>query len=163
LVGKAHKGHKGVVYLLLSLLLSKTFFNKNKRKTVKDKKHVLKKLSSKGQFQFFQRYNWSISSLSCRLTYRVSPFQCPVHTVIHVTLLRSAPSSSSSSCAPVVRPLRFAAVVMVLVVAMEGASKARTISAPLTREKRCGIEALNYLLQKKKKKKKKKKWILCYY
>jgi hypothetical protein len=48
---------------------------------------------------------------------------------------------------------------MVLVVAMEGASKARTITAPLTREKRFGIEALNYLLQKKKKKKR----ILCYY
>jgi hypothetical protein len=49
---------------------------------------------------------------------------------------------------------------MVLMVAMERASKARTISAPLTREKRFGIEALKYLLQKKKKK---KKWILCYY
>jgi hypothetical protein len=47
-----------------------------------------------------------------------------------------------------------------LVVAMEGASKARTISAPLTQEKRCGIEALKYLLQKKKKKKRR---ILCYY
>jgi hypothetical protein len=46
---------------------------------------------------------------------------------------------------------------MVLVVAMEGASKARTISAPLTREKRFGIEALKYLLKKKKKR------ILSYY
>jgi len=62
----------------------------------------------------------------------------------------------------VLRPPRFAAVVMVLAVAMEGASKARTISAPLTREKRCGIEALKYLLQKKTKKTKKKR-ILCYY
>jgi hypothetical protein len=49
----ANKG--GGVFIRVSLLLSKTCFNKNKKKTVKDtkKKGRLEKLSSKGQFQFF--------------------------------------------------------------------------------------------------------------
>jgi prolipoprotein diacylglyceryltransferase len=46
---------------------------------------------------------------------------------------------------------------------MERASKARTISAPLTREKRCSIETLKYLLKKKKKKKKRILFYYCYY